>query len=587
MPSADRPIRVLTNDDGWILGTYGPPIRKEDLCDRMVAPHEGTPFDTFIWNVGGREVFSYETEVGERFAWDVTTFADPAERTRAENLHHLVDSHGGPLALIAQSCHRIGMKFFASLRMNTHYNTDDDALGFGRFRREHPELLIGRPGEELHPGDPLWGLRTGKDFAFPAVRDLMNSLACELVERCDVDGIELDFMRHPGDFRPQEAYANRYLLTDMVQQLRRRMDAAGKTRGCKLELAVRVAPTLDDSARLGMAVEEWIAEGLVDLVIVGLGFNPFEARVAEFAGAAAGTGCRILGCFEALRPVMDTEVLRAIAARYWDEGADGLVNIGLGRFFRNPDHAPFSPGYLPATVTFDAPFKTRIAGLEVEFYPAPSDATDSVSIWFPELDIAVNNLLWPAFFNIFAIRGEEYRDPRILLRGLDQLHGFNAEHQIATHGPPLSGRSLISATISRYRDAIQFVFDQTVRGANRGLSLDELIAEVCLPELFDSDFHTQQLYGLVEHHIRQVYTGLFGWFDEDESKLFPTPQPEKAAKMIAAFGGIDASRQLCDQALGQKDYRWSIEVASHLVKSQVNAPEEDRLRLAAGLKGLG
>ncbi len=324
MPSAGRSIRVLTNDDGWILGTYGPPIAVEELRDRMVAPHQGTPFDTFIWNVGGREVFSYETEIGERFAQDVTTFADPAERTRAENLRHLVDTHGGPLGLIAQLCHDIGMKFFASLRMNTHYDTANDALGFGRFRREHPELLIGRPGEELHPGDPLWGLRTGKDFAFPAVRDLMNSLACELVERCDVDGIELDFMRHPGDFRPQEAYANRYLLTDMVQQLRRRMDAAGKTRGCKLELAVRVAPTLDDSARLGMAVEEWIAEGLVDLVIVGLGFNPFEARVAEFAAAAAGTDCRILGCFEALRPVMDTEVLRAIAARYWDEGADGL-----------------------------------------------------------------------------------------------------------------------------------------------------------------------------------------------------------------------------------------------------------------------
>jgi alkyl sulfatase BDS1-like metallo-beta-lactamase superfamily hydrolase len=269
-----------------------------------------------------------------------------------------------------------------------------------------------------------------------------------------------------------------------------------------------------------------------------------------------------------------------------DEGADGLVNIGLGRFFRNPDHAPFSAGYLPATVTFDTPFKTRIAGLEVEFYPAPSDATDSVSIWFPALDLAVNNLLWPAFFNIFAIRGEEYRDPRILLQGLDQLFGFNAEHQIATHGPPISGRDHVSATISRYRDAIQFVFDQTVRGANRGLSLDQLIAEVSLPELFDSDFHTQQLYGLVEHHIRQVYTGLFGWFDEDESKLFPTPQPEKAVKMIAAFGGIAASRQLCDQALDQKDYRWSIEVASQLVKSQANAPGEDRSRLALGLKGI-
>jgi len=268
------------------------------------------------------------------------------------------------------------------------------------------------------------------------------------------------------------------------------------------------------------------------------------------------------------------------------EGADGLVNIGLGRFYRNPEHAPFTPGSIPVSIAFDAPFTTRIAGLAVEFYPAPSDATDSVSIWFPELKIAVNNLLWPALFNIFAIRGEEYRDPRVLLKGLDQLLDFNAEHQIAAHGPPLSGQQLISDTITRYRDAIQFIFDQTVRGANRGLTLDELIEAVSLPELFQSDFHTQQLYGLVEHHVRQIYTGLFGWFDEDESKLFSTPQPEKAAKMIKAFGGLDAGRQICDEALEEKDYRWSIEVASQLVKSQSNAAEEDRLRLATGLKGV-
>ena len=62
-----------------------------------------------------------------------------------------------------------------------------------------------------------------------------------------------------------------------------------------------------------------------------------------------------------------------------------------------------------------------MVGLDVHFLPAPSDATDSVTIWFPALNLAVNNLLWPALFNVFAIRGEEYRDPRILLRGLEHL----------------------------------------------------------------------------------------------------------------------------------------------------------------------
>ena len=33
----------------------------------MIAPHAHTPCDTFLWSVGGREVFSYETEIGERW----------------------------------------------------------------------------------------------------------------------------------------------------------------------------------------------------------------------------------------------------------------------------------------------------------------------------------------------------------------------------------------------------------------------------------------------------------------------------------------------------------------------------------------
>ena len=270
-----------------------------------------------------------------------------------------------------------------------------------------------------------------------------------------------------------------------------------------------------------------------------------------------------------------------------ESGPDGIVNIGLGRFYRNPSHAPFTPGHMPATHTFTEQNQVTIAGLDVVFYPAPSDATDSVNIYFPQLDLAVNNIFWPALFNIFAIRGEEYRDPRVLLNGLDELAGLNVEHQIGTHGPPMSGRSEVRASILRYRDSIQFIWDQTVRAANQGLTIDQAIERIKLPLRHEQDFRTQQLYGVVEHHVRQVYTGLFGWFDEDPSKLFPTPQPERAAKMIAAFGGRDAARALFDTALMEEDYRWALEVGSYLVFDQdPQDATQDKLRLAAALRAV-
>ncbi len=271
-----------------------------------------------------------------------------------------------------------------------------------------------------------------------------------------------------------------------------------------------------------------------------------------------------------------------------ESGPDGLVNIGLGRFYRNPGHAPYTPGHLPATETFDEPFETTIAGLRTVFYPAPSDATDSVNIHFPDLDLAVNNIFWPTLFNIFAIRGEEYRDPRILLVGLDELAELNVEHQICAHGPPMSGRSDIRQSIERYRDSIQLIWDQTVRFANRGFTLDEMIHEIKLPDDYEADFHTQQLYGVVEHHVRQVYTGLFGWFDEDASRLFPLPPRARAEKMIAGFGGRAMMRTRFDEALADQDYRWALELGHYLtVAEDPDAPDEDRLRLASALRAVG
>ena len=275
------------------------------------------------------------------------------------------------------------------------------------------------------------------------------------------------------------------------------------------------------------------------------------------------------------------------------EGPDGIVNLGLGNFFRNPEHAPFTNGYIPPKHTFVEPTKAKIAGLKVEFYPAPSDATDSITIWFPDLKLAINNLLWPVLFNVFAIRGEEYRDPRIMMKGLDQLAELEAENLIGAHGPPFSGQEQIKKIILNYRDTLQFLWDQTVRCANKGLTLNEAIAQIKLPAHFQEHYTTQQLYGVAEHHVRQIYSGLFGWFDEDEANLFPIPSPERSQRLISGFGGIEKVRTIIDDALQKDDFRWAIELSSWLVRSELNdqgiadaGEPEDRKRLATALRGV-
>ena len=273
-------------------------------------------------------------------------------------------------------------------------------------------------------------------------------------------------------------------------------------------------------------------------------------------------------------------------------GPDGVVNVGLGLFFRDPNHAPFTSGYVSATDTFNDTCTISVAGLDIEVTPAPSDADDSVTFWFPTLKVAVNNLVWPVLFNVFAIRGEEYRDPRVMLKGLDHLLSLNAEHLVGAHGPPISGGTEIATRVTRYRDSIQFLWDQTVRGTNVGLTSTELAAAIHLPALYTDDYLTTEFYGVVEHHVRQIRTGLFGWFDGDEGNLFPLPTGERASRMIKGFGGRDEVRTQARRALDDDDLRWALELGSWLARAtgsagNVEATVEDRQLLADTLRTIG
>lgn len=267
------------------------------------------------------------------------------------------------------------------------------------------------------------------------------------------------------------------------------------------------------------------------------------------------------------------------------EGPDGLVNVGLGLAYRFADHAPFTPGFIAPDHIIREATTTSIAGLTVEFRPAPSDADDNVTIWFPDKGVCVNNIVWPALFNVFPIRGEEYRDPRVLLDGIDHIVDLGADHLVGAHGPPLSGRDHIRDQTVRYRDSIQFLWDQAVRGINAGLSSAEIGTSIRMPDEFGESFLTQMHYGVAEHHVRQIHAGLRGWFDGDPANLFPLPPAERAARLVDGFGGVDVVRAETDTALAEGDLRWAIELASWLVRLS-EATEADRHRLAAGLRGV-
>jgi len=170
-----------------------------------------------------------------------------------------------------------------------------------------------------------------------------------------------------------------------------------------------------------------------------------------------------------------------------------------------------------------------------------------------------------------------------MLTGIDHLLSLNADHLFGAHGMPISGADEILNRVTKYRDSIQFLWDQTVRLTNRGYTSTELAHQIRLPDFYDDDNLTSEFYGVSEHHVRQIRNGLFGWFDGDPANLFPLPREEHANRMIAGFGGRETVRNIAREAIRNNDLRWACELGSWLSYSS-DSETSDRELLASTLR---
>ncbi len=78
------------------------------------------------------------------------------------------------------------------------------------------------------------------DFAHEEVREHRFQIIKEMIERYDLDGIELDFQRHGFYFRQSRIADGMPLMTELIQRIRGVFDDFEQRRGHPICLMVRV-----------------------------------------------------------------------------------------------------------------------------------------------------------------------------------------------------------------------------------------------------------------------------------------------------------------------------------------------------------
>ena len=147
-----------------------------------------------------------------------------------------------------------------------------------------------------------------------------------MLERWDVDGIELDWMRSPLQFRKGHERSDAHFLTEFMRRVRRRVQEESKKRGRKIRIAVRLPRSPQLAVKAGYDADIWLREGLMDLIVGSSVFWPDpELPVATWLAFIEKHNPSVrflpsIDCFQ----LPDVAHFRGMASCYYRGGAKGL-----------------------------------------------------------------------------------------------------------------------------------------------------------------------------------------------------------------------------------------------------------------------
>ena len=341
---ADKPMLVVNEDNDHYFKFDSSMMTRDALKSYIDFVARGHVTHFFMCVSGQRASFDSKTVepiwegIGEPCSYDGKQIVGNGGMRRdggqsgwwAVNAKKLRDDGIDPYEVWTARCHEKGVSPWVSMRMNdAHFLPHvTNAFRNTRFARQRRDLW------RVPNANGVFD--TTLDYAHREVREYAFAHLMEIASRWDVDGVELDWMRHGYALRPNHERDDAHFLTEFMRRARSALNEIGNKRGRRIQLAVRAGRSPGIARSLGYNVVEWAKEGLVDLVI-GTSFYVVD-RDIDVKGwidalAGANPAVKFLPCIDMVAdPRAKTDLerdmtiakYRYVANRFYNAGAKGL-----------------------------------------------------------------------------------------------------------------------------------------------------------------------------------------------------------------------------------------------------------------------
>ncbi len=261
-------MRVLFNEDWihflWTRYTDGIEIT-ETVLREFIYQYKDTAVTDFVMNVNGT-VSTFPSQILESFcdkylSKEENGFAVDYSDTYAKYAYKLFEKDQLDMYSIwLETLREIGISPWISVRMNDcHDCLENTSIRKSSQMEKHPEWWRTPYRTPDYFGKCL-------NYALPEVRQMMLDYISEVLERYDVDGLELDFMREMTLFAP--GHEDRTVLTEFMRCIKDRIAAAEQRYAHKIALSVIVATDPEVCFEAGLDIKSWTESNLVDMVCV-------------------------------------------------------------------------------------------------------------------------------------------------------------------------------------------------------------------------------------------------------------------------------------------------------------------------------
>jgi len=235
------------------------------------------------------------------------------------------------------------------------------------------------------------------------------------------------------------------------------------------------------------------------------------------------------------------------------------------------DERTIDPAY--PTITYRDEYSFALGRLTFQLFHAKGETDDHTVVWVPEERAAFTGDLLIAGFPNIGNPLKVLRYEKEWYEALEKILALEPSIVVPGHGAPLLGREAIREVLEPNIEVLRFLHEQVVWHLNRGSTLEQMLAEIELPQHLAENPHLRTFHGCREFTIRGIYRRYGGWLEDmNATSLFPAPKQEVAGLIAEMCGGSEKMLAKASELMEQG----RCQLGLHLVDMVIDADRRNR-----------